>query len=349
MPEGMHLKSDGIASSLYDSRAKFRLADYCREQNIPYQNFGLPVPLQVFSDYGQEFARRYVPMLEDNEVVTINQMAGGFDLVMADGKTVTTRHVICANGISEHAYIPEILRGLAGAKISHCSEHHVLSGFAGKTIAVLGGGASAADYAALLSQAGATTHLITRRARLAFHLGPHRRGLREKLRYPRSMLGPGWRSLLCAQLPLFFHAMPEARRLAITSTHLGPAPCWFVRDTVEKAVTVHTDAQITNVTTRDGRAELTIGGATPKTLAVDHIIAATGYRLNVAGQKCLDPKLSAKIQTDPTGAPKLSSWFESTVPGLYFTGTAAANAFGPLLRFACGAEFTASRLSRHFA
>jgi thioredoxin reductase len=276
-------------------------------------------------------------------------MAGGFDLVMADGKTVTTRHVICANGISDHAYIPEILRGLAGAKISHCSEHHILSGFAGKTVAVLGGGASAADYAALLSQAGATTHLITRRPRLDFHLGPHRRGWREKLRYPRSTLGPGWGSLLCARLPLLFHAMPEAKRLAITSAHLGPAPCWFVRDTVETSVSLHTNARITNVTAHNGRAELTIGGATPEIFAVDHIIAATGYKLNLAGLNFLNPVLSSRLQTDPTGAPKLSSWFESTVPGLYFTGTAAANAFGPLLRFACGAEFTASRLSRHFA
>ena len=47
--------------------------------------------------------------------------------------------------------------------------------------------------------------------------------------------------------------------------------------------------------------------------------------------------------------PVLSSNFESSVPGLYFVGASAANTFGPLLRFAYGAGFTARRLSRHLA
>jgi hypothetical protein len=45
----------------------------------------------------------------------------------------------------------------------------------------------------------------------------------------------------------------------------------------------------------------------------------------------------------------LSSNFESTVRNLYFVGVAAANTFGPLLRFAYGAKFAAPRLSKHLA
>ncbi|MGH9705764.1 MAG: NAD(P)/FAD-dependent oxidoreductase, partial [Candidatus Acidiferrales bacterium] len=37
---------------------------------------------------------------------------------------------------------------------------------------------------------------------------------------------------------------------------------------------------------------------------------------------------------------------ESSVRGLYFTGVAAANSFGPLMRFAFGAGFTARHLTR---
>jgi hypothetical protein len=48
-------------------------------------------------------------------------------------------------------------------------------------------------------------------------------------------------------------------------------------------------------------------------------------------------------------APVLSPYFESSIPGLFFVGTTAANSFGPLLRFACGAEFTAPRLTRYLA
>jgi hypothetical protein len=39
--------------------------------------------------------------------------------------------------------------------------------------------------------------------------------------------------------------------------------------------------------------------------------------------------------------------FESTAPGVYFTGLSAANSFGPMMRFAYGADFTARRIARH--
>jgi len=347
MPAGMHLKSEGCASGLYEPERKFTLSRYCAERGIPYADFGLPVALQNFADYGEEFARRYVPMLEDRNVTGVRRGATGFELALADGKTVTSRLVICATGITDFAYLPAQFAELSPEIFSHCSAHHGLSGFAGKTVAVLGGGASAADYAALLAQAGATTHLVTRRTSLAFHLPPHARGLREKLRYPRTTLGPGWNSMFYTKLPRLFHAMPEARRVAITRRHLGPAPCWFVRDAVESGVSVHAQSQITGVTARAGRARLEISGPVAKTLEVDHILAATGYQTDLTRLKFLDAQLQTDIQTDAAGAPKLSAAFESSVPGLYFAGAVAANAFGPLLRFACGAEFASRRLARH--
>jgi hypothetical protein len=48
-------------------------------------------------------------------------------------------------------------------------------------------------------------------------------------------------------------------------------------------------------------------------------------------------------------SPVLSRNFESSVSGLYFVGTAAANSFGPLMRFAFGADFTSKRLSRYLS
>jgi len=345
MPAGMHLKSEGFASGLYDPRGKFRLSHYCRERDLPYADFGLPVPLAVFSDYGEEFARRYVPMREEGTVVAVHPVTAGFELVMADGTIVASRRVICANGITDYSIIPQTLQGLPPDIVSHCSAHHDLSGFAGKTVAVVGGGASAADYAALLAQAGATTHLVTRRPSLAFHLPPHRRGLRERAKYPRSTIGPGWNSVFYTKLPQVFHALPEARRLAITRGHLGPAPCWFVRDTVEKNVTVHASAQITAISVKGGRALLQL---TNGVLEVDHVLAATGYKTDLSRLNFIGAELQRNIQTDAGGAPKLSASFETSVPGLHFVGAAAANAFGPLLRFACGAHFTAGRLAKSF-
>jgi hypothetical protein len=49
------------------------------------------------------------------------------------------------------------------------------------------------------------------------------------------------------------------------------------------------------------------------------------------------------------GAPVLSTGFESSVPGLHFTGLAAAASFGPLMRFMFGADFAARRLAARLA
>jgi hypothetical protein len=49
------------------------------------------------------------------------------------------------------------------------------------------------------------------------------------------------------------------------------------------------------------------------------------------------------------GSPALSSSFECSVPGLYFVGVAAANSFGPVMRFAFGAGFAAERLTKAMA
>src|SRR5258708_6906350 len=68
MPRGMHLKSEGFASNLYDPGAKFTLEAHCAEHAIPYADIGLPVAIEAFIAYGVEFQRRYVPNLEFHSV-----------------------------------------------------------------------------------------------------------------------------------------------------------------------------------------------------------------------------------------------------------------------------------------
>ena len=104
------------------------------------------------------------------------------------------------------------------------------------------------------------------------------------------------------------------------------------------------------VDVRDGLAHLTLqqGGSVTRSMTADHIITATGYRVDISRLDFLDPKLQSAMRCDD-GAPRLSRHFESSTPGLYFIGTAAANSFGPMLRFAYGAGFAARRLSRHLA
>jgi thioredoxin reductase len=80
-------------------------------------------------------------------------------------------------------------------------------------------------------------------------------------------------------------------------------------------------------------------------IVTEHVIAATGYKTDLERLQFLNPGIRSKVKT-LDGAPILSSTFESSVPGLYFAGVAAANSFGPVMRFAFGAGFAARTLTR---
>ncbi len=350
MPQGMFLKSEGFASNLYDPTGGCTLADYCARAGLPYADVGLPIPREVFSDYGVAFARQCVPDLEPVDVTDLERAPQGFRLTLATGETLLARRVVLAIGISHFAHLPPALASLPAELVSHSSRHADLSGFAGQEMLVLGAGASALDCAALLARAGAHVRLVARAPEIRFHDGPsgQPRRLVERLRAPQSGLGPGWKSRLSTDAPLLFHAMPERFRLFVVGRHLGPAPGWWTRAMVEGKVAFHLGRQIRNATAVGGRIALDLSHAdgTTETLAADHLIAATGYRPEVARLGFLSPALRGQLRT-AGDAPVLSRNFESSVEGLYFVGPASANSFGPVARFAFGAGFTARRLARH--
>ena len=351
MPRGMHLKSEGFASDLYDPQAELTLKAYCAARGIPYADIGLPVPIETFIAYGLEFQRRFVPELENAQITTLTQSAGEFELTTSSGETLRARRVVVAAGIVSFAYLPPVLAAVAGPQVSHSSQHNDLGEFNGRKVAVVGAGASAVDIAALLQQGGADVELIARRQTIKFHDPPREpRPLLQRLKAPRSGLGIGWRSRMCTDIPLVFHALPQSLRVRAVQRHLGPAPCWFTRDPVAGRVPMHLGATLTGAKSHAGRIRLllTQSGMGDSTIEADHVIAATGYRADVSRLAFIDQALQARINR-VEGAPALNRHFESSVPGLYFVGVAAANSFGPLLRFAFGAKFAAERVAARLA
>lgn len=349
MPNGMFLKSEGFASSLSDPEGAFTLGHHCRERGIPYADIGWPVPVDVFADYGAEFARRFVPGLDGRRVVRVARSGAGFRVELEDGDAVAVGRVVLATGIGAFARVPAELQGLPDAVLSHSSHHADYSAFAGRSVAVVGAGASALDAAAALRRAGAAVTLVTRRAAVRFYEAGRPRRPVDALLSPLTPLGPGWKKWLCCHAPGLFHALPERLRVRIVQRYLGPSPARFVRDAIEGHVPYRLNSRIVGAERApDGRVALALdrAGAARDTLTVDHVLAATGYRVDVSRLGFLDTALVAAIAT-VDGSPALSRDFESSVPGLYVVGTPSAYSFGPMFRFACGAGYAAGRLTRH--
>ena len=348
MPPGMLLKSDGFASNLSDPTDSFTLRHFCAEQRIPYHDTRIPVRLDTFVAYGLEFQKRFVPELEQTHVTAIEKTPGGFTLKLGNGETATARKVVLAVGISHFHHVPAELAGLPAEFLSHSSAHSSVEPFRGKNVTVLGGGASAADLAAALAEAGAQVTIVARCSELRFHTGPAtgERSMWERIRRPSSGLGPGLRSRFFADFPHLFRYLPQARRLRLVKTTFGPAGGWTVKERILGRVPTMLGYTVKRAEVVKGQVRLLLTGPNGSEVEhlTDHLIAATGYRVDLRRLAFLSPELCSQLRT-VENAPVVSTDFESSVPGLYFVGVAAANTFGPVLRFAFGADFTARRVA----
>lgn len=349
MPDGMLLKSEGFATNLYDPQGKFRLRDFCAKQAIPYADVGTPVDKQTFCAYGLEFQKRFVPKVECNVVVGLARCSTGFQLRLEDGESVCARKVVIAVGIEHFRHIPPLLANLPPKYLSHSSNCGDVEHFRSREVTVIGGGASAIDLAALLFEGGAQVRLIARRATLDIHTKLQcPRPLWRRIRCPMSGIGPSWRSLFLTEAPLLFHRFPEARRLRIVKGYLGPAGGWFMRDRVIGRVPFLLGYHLHRAEISNGQVHLKF--AAPDSLitevTTDHVIAATGYTVDLGKLEFLGDDVRRLVETVER-TPVLSSYFESSLPGLYFVGPVSANSFGPVMRFAVGAGFAARRITKH--
>ena len=169
----------------------------------------------------------------------------------------------------------------------------------------------------------------------------------QQIRHPGSGLGPGLRSRFFANAPLAFHYLPERLRLELVRRSLGPSGGWFSRDKLVGKVPLILGCTPQGAEVQNGRVQLHLRAAdgSERSIVTDHIIAATGYKVNLERLKFLNPAIRSQLKK-VDGTPVLSSTFESSLTGLYFVGVAAANSFGPVMRFAFGAGFAARTLTR---
>ena len=350
MPAGMLLKSDGFASNLSNPAPTFTLKQFCRLTDAPYDDTRIPIPLETFIAYGLAFQERVVPELEDVQVTMLERDNGGFAVHLDTGEVVSAANVVLAVGIQPFQYVPASFSHLTAERVSHSSAHKNPAHFRGRDVTVVGGGASAVDLAVLLHEAGAHVTLVARRDSLVFFDPPLTSpSLWTRARYPSSPIGRGWKSRIYCDAPQLFHRLPEHTRWRIAETYLGPAASFSMKLRFTGIVPALLGYRIEAVDEAHGRVRLTLAGHGERREHVtDHVIAATGYVIDVRRLALLSPDILADL--DCVGhAPVLSPYFESSVTGLHFVGPSAKHSFGPMMRFACGSAWTARRLSKKFS
>jgi len=348
MARGMYLKSLGFATRIYTPEHGWSFVEYCRARGLESWE---PCAISDFAEYGLWMQRQVLPEVEQVLVESLAARNGSFEIGLSTGEGLKAARVVVAVGANSFARIPEQLRDLPPALVSHTSNHHDFAAFAGKDVALIGAGQSALEAAALLHERGARPQLIVRGPEVIFHgkLAP-RRSLLDRLRQPISVLGPGQLSWVLEKFPWAMYYAPEGKRLRLLRRHLGPAGAWWLRERVEGKVPVHTRCMVVRAAPAGNRLRLHLrqDGQEDRELEVDHAVAGSGFEVDVDRLAFLAPDLRARIARIEK-APRLSPNFESSVPGLYFMGLASAYSFGPLFRFVAGASCAAPTVARRIA
>jgi pyruvate/2-oxoglutarate dehydrogenase complex dihydrolipoamide dehydrogenase (E3) component len=138
--------------------------------------------------------------------------------------------------------------------------------------------------------------------------------------------------------------------LEIVKRTLGPSGGWFVKDRVMNHVPLMLGHEVQRTEVRGEKVQLRVRAQDGKETDIhaDHVIAATGYRVKLERLTFLNSEIRSSLALSGS-MPALASTFESSIPGLYFVGISAANSFGPVMRFAFGADFAARTVTRALA
>jgi cation diffusion facilitator CzcD-associated flavoprotein CzcO len=348
LPKGMSLKSLGFASTIPMPGAQ-TFPEYCRSRGLEDYE---PIEFETLAEYGLQLQREFVPHVEDTRVSRLDRAEADYVLTLEAGERVHARRVVVAIGLGYFPCIPAPLDALPSERVTHTWGHKDFESFAGKDVVVVGGGSSALENAVLLHEHGARVRVVAR-SNVWFALrGPREweRGLIDRIRVPISTLGHGRENWVLEHVPWLMHFLPAHKRLAFTRTHLGPFSGWWLRDRADGQFPIHRHTALIDAKLENERLRLRVNeqGVGEHEIMADHVIAGTGYEVDLNRVPFLTPQLTRSIRLWDR-MPRLDRHFESSVPGLFFIGPIAAESFGPLVRFIAGTEFTVSVLGKHLA
>jgi len=318
-------------------------SDWSRDRGL--ESFE-PCAMSDFVDYGLNVQRRFAPFVNQSQVRSIRIAGPRFLLQMESGEELLAERVVIATGLACFEQIPPELATIPTERLSHSNAIASYATYRGKRVAIVGGGQSALEAAALVHEAGGEAELIVRERFIRWMSRlPRERNLFRRLRSPISGLGSGPKAWVLTNMPGACRLLPDGPRTDFLRRHLPPEGAWWLRPRVEGFVSTRLATVVRGaapVGTEVALALSTDGGPATES-RYDSVIAATGFCPDVDRLPFLSRELRDRVGRIDR-APRLDKHFQSSVSGLYFVGPASAASFGPLFRFVVGAYHTTATL-----
>ena len=348
MPKGMKLRSPWGATTIADPAGALSLDAYIEAHGLSRVE---PLPIETFLGYGVWFQSQAAPDVDRRRIARLEKAGDRYRVITADGEAFSSRRVVVAMGLANQQFRPEAFRGAPAELVTHTSDHDDFAVFRGRRVAVVGRGQSACETAALLAEAGATPELICRGP--IHWLGGAGAQSAAWRKFARAQLAP----ILAApsavgrfplnwlvEAPGLVHTFPQGLRAAVNTSSLRAGAAGWLLPRFG-AVGVTAGVEIVGWSGKGEGIEVKFNRGSA---IFDHVVLATGYKIDIAKLGVFAPELLAAIACKD-GAPSLAAGLESSAPGLHFVGASAVSSFGPLLRFIAGAGFAAREVTRAIA
>ena len=340
MPQGMWLRSSWDASHISSPGMKLSLDAFERDRQTTIDR---PIPLDRFLEYGGWFQEHAAPEIDTRRSICIRRGEGRFEVAVGSGERIEADRVFLATGLDTFAFTPAPFRNLSPELATHTSNLVDFSVLAGRKVAVIGGGQSALESAALAREANADVHVFVRETHIHWlrrSLSLHQKtGLVRRMLYPPTDVGPPGLNQIVAR-PHVWRAIPRSLGARIAYRSIRPAGAGWLVPRLE-GVPILLQRTVTQAQLEGGVVRLKFSDGS--TFDADQLVLGTGFRIDVSRYQFLDEEVKRDLRVNQ-GYPVLRRGFESSVRGLHFVGASSAPSFGPVMRFVSGTTFTTAEV-----
>jgi cation diffusion facilitator CzcD-associated flavoprotein CzcO len=295
-----------------------------------------PLTLDLYLRYAGWFEETKGIRVRPARVVRLDRRDHRFVAALDDGTTIPSDRVLLALGYAPFAHVPGELSDLVPAeRSSHTCDFVAPDRYAGMRVLIVGGRQSAFESAALLAEAGAT----------AVHVC-HRHETPSFARSDWSWVEPTLDRI--ENEPDWYRRMSAAERDALNARFLAEGRLklepWLGPRIDRREIIIRPKTRIVGCERRadDLLVRLDAGDR----FAVDHVLYATGYRVDLRRVGFLAAgNLLPRIERRD-GFPLLDGSLQSTVPGLFLTSLPATRDFGLFFGFTVAVRASARMVGR---
>lgn len=296
-----------------------------------------PLSLDFYLSYTEWFQEQIKVQIQDSLVQRLDHSDNQFMATLDDGHTITANNVLLAIGFRYFKNVPTELEEIIPAtRFSHTCDLVNFASLKGKRCLIIGGRQSAYEWAALINENGAATIHVS-----------HRHEMPKFTKSDWAWVSPMMNTM--TKNPGWFRNLPKQNREEIerrfwAEGRLKLEPWLWPRINKENIKIWPSSRVIAckELPTGELEVKLDVG----ERLTVDHIILATGYKVNMENVPLLAAGNVLSKLSMQEGSPVLDENFQSNIPGLFITSMAATREFGNFFAFTVSAVASAKIIGK---